>query len=91
MFAIFVCSFPSYLRHGIILNDSISASDNIAALALKALLEYNRISAIEIKNIYIYIYILRMRISKRSYIESCNERIFLMPSNGKNTTTFSHT
>jgi len=78
MFAIFVCSFPSYLRHGIILNDSISASDNIAALALKALLEYNRISAIEIKNIYvyIYIYILRMRISKRSYIESCNERIF---------------
>jgi len=36
--------------------DGIIASDNIAVLALKALLEYNRISTIEIK-IYIYIYV----------------------------------
>ena len=48
-------------RQRIIAMDGIIASDNIAAFALKALLEYNRISTIEIK-VYICVYILRMRI-----------------------------
>ena len=61
VFAIFICSFSSFLLRDIILHVPAVSSDNIAALALKALLEYNRISTIEIKNIYVYVYILRMR------------------------------
>jgi len=57
-------------QHDIITIDDIIASDNIAALALKALLKYNQISTIEIKNIYVYI----LKISKRGHIGSCNER-----------------
>ena len=60
-------------RGSIIAIDDIIASDNIAALTLKALLEYNRINTIKIKNIYVYVYILRM-ISKRSHIRKCKRK-----------------
>jgi len=68
VFVIFIRSFLFYLLRGIILHvpyygsiiaiDDIIASDNITALALKALLKYNRLSTIEIKNVYVYVYII---------------------------------
>ena len=56
----------------IIAIDDIIASDNITALALKALLKYNRLSTIEIKNVYVYVYILRMRIW---YVKGINRKL----------------
>ena len=44
--------------------------------AVTCRIEYNRISTIEIKNIYVYVhvYILRMRINKRNYIKKLQRK-----------------